>query len=766
MLLTKLPIPVMLLLLLSGLLHAQTTPCTLLGQNPQTAFPVCGTAVFHQDTVPYCGGRQVATLCVDDTLYTDKNPYWYKFTCFQSGKLAFFITPNTITEDYDWQIFDVTGKNPQDIYTDTSTFVVCSWSGVPGVTGACEDSGGVSMVECEGMFTNRFTKMPDLIAGHNYLLLVSHFDNTQYGYGLSFGGPGNTAVITDTVPPHMFTASRSSCDGSKILVKLNKRMKCSSLSADGSDFRISPPVANITSAVGLGCSSAFDMDSVLLTFNVPLPFGNYNLIAKNGNTDGNTLLDLCDNGIPVDEAIPFTILSPFPVPFDSLTNNKCSTDSVTLVFDDPIQCSSVAANGSDFFVTGTYPVTITNATPLNCVGGLTKKVVVRFTSTLFQPGNFQIILRAGSDGNTLLSECDTPSVAGQAIAFNILPKPVASFAFPDTICLPDAKVFFANNSSIADGSENAFRYLWNFDDPLSGPLNNTSQQKTPTHIYSNTGPFLVKLQVTSNGGCMKDTSILVNTIHPQPLINFGISKNNVCLGDAVYLTDSTNSMDGITTQWNWDMGDSKLLYTKNVVYIYNAAKTYNVSLYTVNSFGCRSALMVKPITVHPYPTADAGPDRKVLEGGNLTIQAAATGSNLSYLWTPSQYLNNPNLLQPKCVEPKFDILYTLAVTGIGGCTITDDMFIDVLKIPRIPNTFSPNNDHINDLWEIQYLDEYNSNHLRVFTRAGQLVFESRGLYKAWDGTYKGNPLPMDTYYYIIEPGSGRDPVTGYVTIVR
>ena len=117
-------------------------------------------------------------------------------------------------------------------------------------------------------------------------------------------------------------------------------------------------------------------------------------------------------------------------------------------------------------------------------------------------------------------------------------------------------------------------------------------------------------------------------------------------------------------------------------------------------------------------------------------------------------------------EPKFDILYTLSVTGTGGYPITDDIFADVLKIPRIPNTFSPNGDGINDLWAIQYLDEYTSNHLQVFTRAGQLVFESHGLYKAWDGNYKGKALPMDTYYYIIEPGSGRDPVTGYVMIMR
>ncbi len=766
MLLKKLSIFVIILLLIPGSFYAQV--CTTLGQNPTTAFPVCGTSVFHQDSVPLCNSDKIyAPGCSvygdTSTYYSNKNPYWYKFTCFQSGTLNFIITPNGPFEDYDWQLYDVTGHNPDDVYTDTTLVVTGNWAGTFDSTGA--SATGVNYIQCSSdpsAMSPTFALSPNLIQGHNYLLIVSHFYDTQQGYSLSFGG--GTAVITDTLPPHMFTASRATCDGSKILVKLNKKMRCSTLSSDGSDFKISPPVATITNAFGFGCSNAFDMDSVLLTFNVPLPVGNYNLIAKNG-TDGNTLWDLCNNGIPVDEVIPFSVLSPLPVPFDSLINNKCSTDSVILVFPDLIKCSSVAADGSDFFVTGSYPVNISNALPVNCFNGLTRQIVVHFTSNLLLPGNFQIILKVGSDGNTLLSECDTASIAGSAIPFKILPKPVANFTFPDTVCLPAAKVFFTNSSNISDGSENGFRYIWNFDDPLSG-ASNISQQKTPTHIYSNTGPFNVNLKVISNGGCLTDTSKLVNTIHAQPLINFGVSKKDICLGDAVFFTDSTINSDGYIDYWYWDLGDGKIKNTKNVLYIYKAAKTYNASLYTQNNFGCKSETLSKTISVHPYPTANAGPDRKVLEGGNLTIEASATGSGLQYVWTPAQYLNNATIIKPKCIEPKFDILYTLTVTGIGGCSVSDDMFVDVLKIPRIPNTFSPNNDHINDLWEIQYLDEYKANHLRVFTRAGQLVFESRGLYKAWDGTYKGNALPMDTYYYIMEPGSGRDGVTGYVTIVK
>lgn len=743
---------------------AQTT-CSTLGQNPETAFPVCGTSVFKQSLVPLCGGRRIPSPCPDlDSVITDVNPFWYKFTCFESGKLELMIIPDSLFEDYDWQIFDVTGKDPRDVYTDTSMFVACNWSADPGITGASDVSGGVSLVECEGFGVNRFSKMPDLIAGHNYLLLISHFEITLSGYSLSFGGTGNTAVITDTIPPHMSAAEPVTCDGSEIIVKLNKRMKCNSLALDGSDFVLSPPVATISAISGIGCAAAFDMDSIFVTFSAPLPVGNYQITARNGS-DGNTILDLCNNGIPVGESIPFTVLSPLPVPMDSLQNNRCSTDSVLLVFPDALKCNSVAADGSDFFVTGTYPVTISNAMPVNCVNGLTKLIVVRFTSTLIQPGNFQIVLQTGSDGNTLLSECDTPSVAGSAIPFSIKPKPVAAFSFPGSACLPNADISFTNLSTISDGSQNSFQYAWNFGNPGSGRLN-TSDVKNPTHVYNNTGPYTVTLQVTSNAGCIHDSTILLNTIHPQPVADFGFSKPAVCIGTSVILLDSSDGMDGITEQWLWTLGDANTASTQNVTHTYANDGTYTISLYTINSHGCKSDVRNKNFTVYPYPTVSAGPDRVVLEGGNVSLQASATGTALQYLWTPSLYLSDVNILNPVSVKPEFDIFYTLTVTAAGGCSVTDEVFVDVLKIPKIPNTFSPNNDGINDFWEIQYLDEYKTNHTQVFTRAGQLVFESRGLYKPWNGTFKGKPLPVDTYYYIIEPGSGREPFTGYVTILK
>ena len=125
----------LLLVLLVALLPAagQSQTCTARGQNPVTAFPVCGTDTFTQRSVPICGVRAIPTPCNDNVPYTDKNPFWYKFTCYTSGTLGFIITPFNLNDDYDWQLFDVTGRNPDDVYTDRSLFVSCNWSSRPGM---------------------------------------------------------------------------------------------------------------------------------------------------------------------------------------------------------------------------------------------------------------------------------------------------------------------------------------------------------------------------------------------------------------------------------------------------------------------------------------------------------------------------------------------------------------------------------------------------------------------------------------------------------
>ena len=340
---------------------------------------------------------------------------------------------------------------------------------------------------------------------------------------------------------------------------------------------------------------------------------------------------------------------------------------------------------------------------------------------------------------------------------NIDARPATAFTFPASLCLPNAVVNFTNTSSSGT-------YLWTFGDPGSG-ASNTSTSLNPSHTYSSIGPFDVRLQVTSTGGCVKDTIIRLASIHPRPTATFTSNVVSACVAQAVSFADQSNPADGVATEWHWSFGDGTTSTLQNPSHAFANANSFNVGLYIVNSFGCKSDTMIKPLRVNAFPVVEAGPDVFVLQNGSITLTPTATGTNLTYLWSPATYLNNSTIANP-VTTPLADIRYVLTVTAGGGCSISDSLFVKVLLGPKIPNTFTPNNDSRNDKWIIEYLETYPNNRVQVFTRTGQLVFESRGYKIPWDGNKNGKSLPIDTYYYIIEPGNGSKALTGYVTILK
>jgi gliding motility-associated-like protein len=163
---------------------------------------------------------------------------------------------------------------------------------------------------------------------------------------------------------------------------------------------------------------------------------------------------------------------------------------------------------------------------------------------------------------------------------------------------------------------------------------------------------------------------------------------------------------------------------------------------------------------------DAGPDIFLLQGGQTTLKATATGStNYTFLWTPYTWLNDPAVLQP-ITKAEADITYLLTVTGEGGCAASDEVFVKQLLKPVIPNVFSPNGDGINDTWIIRYLDSYPGATVQIFDRYGKRIFSSVGYNNPWNGTIGGNPVPAGVYYYIVDPKNGLKPINGSLTIIR
>lgn len=475
------------LLLLSAALFFSFTlaaqPCTTLGQTPSTAFPVCGTSVFSQSNVPSCTNSVIRVPgCSNNLTYQDVNPFWYKFTCFTSGTLGLTINPVSASDDYDWQVFDVTGLDPNVVFSNTAIVVAANWSGLTGETGTRSNATG--LIEC-GSFNNnnppKYSRLPNILAGRTYLLMVSNFSNSQQGYRLSFSG--GTAVITDPKEPLMQEV-KPNCGGDELRLKLNKKMKCSSIAADGSDVVAFPGGIRAIGMRPIGCNNSFETDSVVIVLSQPLPPGNYTLRLKNG-TDNNTILDLCDRAIPTTDVLNFSYEIPQPTKLDSIAPVTCAPTQVRFVFKKLIRCSSIDPAGSDFAITGTYPVTITGARGNCTADGLTSDIIVSFAQPLQTRGSFTITLRTGFDGNTIIDECNQTTPVSQ-LGFSVKDTVNADFNYNILYgCVADTV-----NYTHPGGNE-INSWLWSFK-PVGEGTNQNEQviynlfgSKTTTLIVSN-----------------------------------------------------------------------------------------------------------------------------------------------------------------------------------------------------------------------------------------------------------------------------------------
>ena len=539
------------------------------GQLPSTAFPVCGTNTFKQTIVPQ--GTTAGLEAPGCGVYPDVNPFWYSFTCFKGGTLGFVITPRNLSDDYDWMLFDITGHNPSDVFNIAGLVVVGNWSGSSGLTGA--RAGGSNKTECASDPKDNvptFSAMPTLIQGHKYLLLVSHYTQSQTGYSLTFSG--GTAVITDPTLPHLQSATIA-CDRKTITVLLNKQMRCSSLDLDGSGFLVAP--ATIVSAQSPDCNSGFDMTTLLLTLSAPLTPGNYSLVVKNGS-DGNSLLDDCDNDLPVDESVSFTVQPPHATPFDSLTTPSCAPQVVQLVFSDPIQCSSIAADGSDFRISGTPLVSISKAEG-QCSSGLTSAINITFNGPIQTKGSYQISLVTGSDGNSLINVCGVETPPGGQLSFATMDTVSAGFGYQISYgCKTDT---ISLNYTLA----NEVNYWkWTIDTTESNTsldpelMENIFGQKTIQHIVS-------------NGFCSDTSTQIVNL--DNELKAFFQAPDYVCPKDVLNFVNGTV---GNVVLWNWDFGDGTFSSVKDPVpHLFPntwTGKNYRVVLTVENNLGCFDSL--------------------------------------------------------------------------------------------------------------------------------------------------------------------------------
>lgn len=352
----------------------------------------------------------------------------------------------------------------------------------------------------------------------------------------------------------------------------------------------------------------------------------------------------------------------------------------------------------------------------------------------------------------------TVNGANPTAAFNVL---------NENLLCSNESVVFKDGSSVDFGKITRIEILWD----RAGDITKSTTDDTPdsgknyVFNYGNFGSpsskeYQIEYKAYSGSSCVNTITRKISVLATPQLVFSPMSP--ICAEKPPILLTAgkeTASLSGsgiyrgpgITDGMNFNPGVAAAgLHT--LTYLFQANN------------GCKDSITQK-IEVLPTPLVDAGPDLTLLEGLSIQIKATATGNGLKYLWTPALGISPIDSLIPT-VAISDDQLYTLKVTSADGCVAKDDVFIKVLKEVKVPNAFTPNGDNIHDTWQIKYLDNYPNATIIVFNRYGQEVYRSVGYSKPWDGTNLGKPLPMGTYYYIIDPKNGRAKISGSVTIIR
>jgi len=131
----------------------------------------------------------------------------------------------------------------------------------------------------------------------------------------------------------------------------------------------------------------------------------------------------------------------------------------------------------------------------------------------------------------------------------------------------------------------------------------------------------------------------------------------------------------------------------------------------------------------------------------------------SFLWSPGFQLSATNIKNPtvNAVESQ---QYTLSIVDINGSKAPGQVFVDVNKNRNvyIPNVFSPNDDGVNDLFQLfTGLGVVNINFMKIYDRWGDLVFEATNLAPSpdgtspgWNGKFKGDKMKPAVFLYLVE----------------
>ncbi|MBC8173367.1 MAG: gliding motility-associated C-terminal domain-containing protein [Chitinophagales bacterium] len=204
--------------------------------------------------------------------------------------------------------------------------------------------------------------------------------------------------------------------------------------------------------------------------------------------------------------------------------------------------------------------------------------------------------------------------------------------------------------------------------------------------------------------------------------------------------------------YNWNTGET----TSEI--IASDAGTYSVTIETT----CETLEDAITITEDPdlNATINIGEDRQLCPPAGINSYVLIATEGLpEYNWSTGETGQSIVVDEEGVYWVRSELLCN---------TIMDSVIISVCNDIYIPNAFSPNDDGINDVFEIIVADPARIISLVIYDRWGEVIFTGTKLNYAWDGAFNNNQQPMGVYAYMLSyfDGPQQKQLMGNITLIR
>lgn len=357
------------------------------------------------------------------------------------------------------------------------------------------------------------------------------------------------------------------------------------------------------------------------------------------------------------------------------------------------------------------------------------------------------------------------------ISLNVYHTVSADFTITDTANVSPGTFYFEHIDQFTEDS-GVYTFSWNFGDGNTGTGNEI------LHTYATSGSYNTSLTVTDTFGCHDEfvQNITVNIPVIPSDADFIADITEGCDSATVKFSLRNISPDSISSiRWNFGNGTfSTQIDPDTVKYVSTQQKTeYDVQViinasdtlykenyitvnHTVNAFfECLDTLTsIESINLVCYTL-----DRQYDSSADYTF-------NWQFEGIGDMEGSRPLITYPYSLDTITASLTLIDETH--GCH--DSSFQQIILYPelQVQNVFTPNEDGINDNFQIESLIPIQ---IKIFNRYGLLVFQGEGTQIIWDGTTAtGNSLETGIYFYVLksfsnDPGNKYNK-TGFIHLFR